>query len=290
VNKLTTISCLVLSALLVGACGDRPPEKKVASQVAAKVNAGEISVHQINFVLQRMSNIPEARVDAAKRQVLESLIDQELAVQQALDAKLERTPNVMQAIESARREILARAFIEQKVAVEGKPSAEEVGKFYGEHPELFANRKIYRLEEVSFAATPEIVAGVKEKLGRGKGVTEIVSDLRKKGIEVTGGVSIKAAEKLALELLPSLAKAKKGQVQLLESAGRAAMIVVLDTKDEPMDVAKAQPVIENFIINKKKTETARDAMKQLRDKAKIEYVGEFSRSDASGSKPVAATK
>lgn len=274
-NKLKTISALVLSSLVLGACGERPPEKKAATQVAAKVNGGEISVHQINFVLQRTPNIPAAKAEAAKRQVLDSLIDQELAVQQALEAKLERTPNVMQAIENARREILARAFIEQKVSKEAKPAAEEVRKFYAEHPELFANRKIYRLEEIAFAASPEVMAGVKEQLGGGKSVADVVKGLKAKGIEVAGGVSVKAAEQLALELLPRLAQAKDGQVQLIENQGRAAIIVVLATKSDPMDEAKAQPFIENFISNKQKSEAARSAMKELREKAKIEYVGEF---------------
>jgi EpsD family peptidyl-prolyl cis-trans isomerase len=275
VNKLKTISAVVLSTLVLGACGERPPEKKAATQVAAKVNGGEISVHQINFILQRTPNIPADKADVAKRQVLESLIDQELAVQQAMEAKLERTPNVMQAIENARREILVRAFIEQKVAKEGKPSAEEVKKFYGEHPELFANRKIYRLEEVAFAASPEVIADVKAQLGSGKSVGEVVAGLKAKGVEVAGGVSVKAAEQLALELVPRLAQAKDGQVQMIENQGRAAIVTVLATKSEPMDEAKAQPFIENFITNKQKTELARSTMKELRDKAKIEYVGEF---------------
>lgn len=275
-NKLKTISAIVLSTLVLGACGDRPPEKKAASQVAAKVNEGEISVHQINFVLQRTPNIPAAKAEAAKRQVLESLIDQELAVQQAMEAKLERTPNVMQAIESARREILARAFIEQKVSKQAKPSADEVRKFYNDHPELFANRKIYRIEEVAFAATPEIIAGIKAQLGTGKAsVAEVVGGLKAKGVEVTGGVSVKAAEQLALELLPRLAQAKDGQVQMIENQGRVAFITVLASKSEPMDEIKAQPFIENFINNKQKSEAARSTMKELREKAKIEYVGEF---------------
>jgi len=290
VNKLKTISAVVLSTLVLGACGDRPPEKKAATQVAAKVNDGEISVHQINFVLQRTPNIPAAKAEAAKRQVLESLIDQELAVQQAMEAKLERTPNVMQAIEGARREILARAFIEQKVSKEGKPSPDEVKKFYGEHPELFANRKIYRLEEVAFAATPEIAAGVKEQLGSGKAsVADVVTSLKAKGIEVAGGVSVKAAEQLALELLPRLSQAKDGQVQMIENQGRVAIITVLASKSEPMDEVKAKPFIENFISNKQKSEAARDAMKQLREKAKIEYVGEFAgTAPAVAAAPVAA--
>ncbi|MGB4064281.1 MAG: EpsD family peptidyl-prolyl cis-trans isomerase [Azonexus sp.] len=275
-NKLKTISAIVLSSLVLGACGDRPPEKKAASQVAVKVNDGEISVHQINFVLQRTPNIPAAKAEAAKRQVLESLIDQELAVQQAMEAKLERTPNVMQAIESARREILARAFIEQKVSKQAKPSTDEIHKFYNDHPELFANRKIYRIEEVAFSATPEIIAGVKAQLGSGKtSVAEVVTGLKAKGVEVAGGVSVKAAEQLALELLPRLAQAKDGQVQMIENQGRVAFITVLASKPEPMDEIKAQPFIENFINNKQKSDAARSTMKELREKAKIEYVGEF---------------
>ncbi|MBS1142144.1 MAG: epsD [Proteobacteria bacterium] len=283
-NKLKTITSVVLSALVLGACGDRPPEKKAATQVAAKVNGGEISVHQINFVLQRTPNIPAAKADAAKRQVLESLVDQELAVQAATEAKLERTPNVMQAIESARREILARAFIEQKVSKEGaKPSADEVRKFYTEHPELFSNRKIYRLEEIAFVAPQDVITAAKVQLGSGKSVADVVNGLKAKGVEVSGGVSVKAAEQLALELLPRLSQAKDGQVQFVEGQGRAAIIAVLATKSEPLDEAKAQPFIENFITNKQKSEAARAAMKELRDKAKIEYVGEFA-----GAQPAAA--
>jgi len=140
VTALKTIATLVISALAVSACGDRPPEKKAATQVAAKVNSGEISVHQINYVLQRTPGIPAAQADAAKRKVLDNLIDQELAVQQALESKLERSPVVMESIEAARREVLARAFLEQVTAGKAKPSADEIKYLYTEHPELFSNR------------------------------------------------------------------------------------------------------------------------------------------------------
>lgn len=59
-NKRQTITSLVLSTLVLTACGERPPEKKAATQVVAKVNGGEISVHQINFVLQRTPNVSAA--------------------------------------------------------------------------------------------------------------------------------------------------------------------------------------------------------------------------------------
>lgn len=286
-SKPTSITSLLLSALLVAACGDRPPEKKAVTQVAAKVNGGEISVHQVNFLLQKATNIPASQVDIAKRQALESLIDQELAVQQALDAKLERTPNVMQAMEVARREILSRAYIEQTLTKLGKPSADEVRKFFGEHPELFTGRKVYRMEEVVFVATPETLANVKQWLGQGKSVSEIVSQLRASGVEVGGGVAVKPAEQLALEMLPKIAQAREGQPMLFETPGKAALVTVLASKAEPMDEAKAMPFIETYLANRQKTEMARDTIKQLREKAKIEYVGEFAGTQAVAPTPAA---
>lgn len=265
---------ILSSAMLLAACGERPPEKK-ATQVAAKVNGGEISVHQINFLLQRIANVQPAQAEAAKRQVLETLVDQELAVQQAVENKLDRTPEVMQALENARREILARAYIDQASGAKTKPSADEVKKYYAENPALFAERKIYRLEEVAFANNPEAVANVKDMLAKGKSVAEIVTALKAAGVEVGGNVAVKAAEQIPLEVLPRLAAAKDGQPQLVENAGRAAIITVLGSKSDPVDQIKAQPAIENFIANRQKTESVRQVVKQLREKAKIEYVGEF---------------
>src|SRR5687768_423516 len=94
-------------ALLVG-CGDK--KDKTASQTAAKVNKDEVTVHQINFVLQQQRNLRPEQADAASRQILERLIDQQLALQKGDDLKVDRDPRVVQQLEAARREILARAY------------------------------------------------------------------------------------------------------------------------------------------------------------------------------------
>ncbi|MCM8611615.1 EpsD family peptidyl-prolyl cis-trans isomerase [Accumulibacter sp.] len=281
-NAPKTILTLLVSALAITACGGGSSEKKPATQVAAKVNGGEVSVHQINFILQRTPSIPADQVDGARRQVLEGLIDQELAVQQAVEMKLDRTPNVMQMLEASRREVLARAYLEQAGGGGVKPSATEIRAYYNDHPELFAKRKVYRLEEINFAGTPELVGRVKEQLARGKSSAEVLAALRTDGVAVSGGVAVKAAEQISLDALPRLAAAKEGQPQLFEDAGKAAIVTVLATKPDPMDEGKAPSYIESYLINKQKADRATEAMKQLRAKAKIEYAGDFA-----GSKPAA---
>ncbi|WP_255511891.1 EpsD family peptidyl-prolyl cis-trans isomerase [Mitsuaria sp. TWR114] len=142
----------VLAAILLTACGGGSGAK--ASQTAAKVNKEEITVHQINFVLQRQPNIKPEQVDAASRQILERLIDQELAVQKAQDLKLDRDPRVVQQIETAKREIIARAYADHLGETVTKPTDQEIKQYYNDKPALFAERRIYNLQEINIEAKP----------------------------------------------------------------------------------------------------------------------------------------
>ena len=108
VSILSLRFCAVaLAAVALVACGDR--QDKGATQAAAKVNKEEITVHQINFVLQQQRGLKPEQVEPASRQILERLIDQQLALQKADELKLDREPRVVQQLEAAKREIIARA-------------------------------------------------------------------------------------------------------------------------------------------------------------------------------------
>lgn len=274
-NQIAKFSMLAVVVLTLGACGGKSEDKKSASQVAAKVNSGEISVHQINFQLQRFGNVPQDKLDEAKGRILDGLVEQELAVQQAIEAKLDRNPNVLQAIEASRRDILARAYMDQLATGIAKPTAEEVRKYFVEHPDLFSARKIYRIEEISFPATAPALAFAREQLDKVKSTNDLVAAFKSANIEVGGGVAVKPAEQIPLEILPALAQQKEGQRRLYESGSRASIITVVGVRPEPLTEAQAAASIELFLSNQKKADLARDSMKQLRDKAKIEYLGDF---------------
>jgi hypothetical protein len=59
-------------------------------------------------------------------------------------------------------------------------------------------------------------------------------------------------------------------------------------KKQPLDAKQAAPFIEQYLVNQKKLELARAEVKQLRDAAKIEYVGIFAEDAAA--KPAADPK
>ena len=117
---LTLLAAALTMSL--ASCGNKD-DKKVATQVAAKVGSEEISVHQINQILSRTNTAgssPQA-AQTMSRDVLEKLIDQQLAVEQAIENKLHRSPDVVSQIEAARRDILARAYLQQFAGALPKP-------------------------------------------------------------------------------------------------------------------------------------------------------------------------
>ena len=115
--------------------GGTPPN------AAALVNAEVISVAELEAARKR-ENFGDNFGDNFGGDTLERLIDQRLARQHALEQGLDRAPQIAQALESARTDILARAYRQLVAEAQPRPAPAEIGRYYTEHPELFARRRI----------------------------------------------------------------------------------------------------------------------------------------------------
>jgi EpsD family peptidyl-prolyl cis-trans isomerase len=286
-RKALIATLVVIVALTLGACG-RDGGKQPASQVAVKVNKGEITVHQINAQLTQLRNLNADQQKQATRQVLERLIDQELLVQKAVENKLDRDPRVLQMVEASRRQILSQAYVDQLTQSAARPSSEEIGKFYAERPELFAERKIYRLQEITVSAREDISAQVlEEEIKKAKSINDVVAWLKSKNVPFNANATVKAAEQLPMDVVPHLAKLPIGHVMLMPTQQQGILLVqIAAVEKQPLDEKQAQPFIVQYLVNQRKLEIVQSELKQLRGSAKIEYVGSF----AEGAAPPPAAK
>ncbi len=267
------------STLLLAGCGNNKsePEAKIKTQVAAKVNTDEISVHQINFALQRLGKIPEQQIKQANGQILEKLIDEQLLVQKAVEKKLDRDPRIVQAIDMAKRQILSQAYLEQVVTAAPSSAESEIKDFYSKRPELFGERRIYRFHEVTFQAKPELAEPLGMRVKSAKSISEITNWLGEQKIGFNVSSATKAAEQLPLSVLPALHKMKDGALELIVNQSKTNYLVIqlAASQSSPLDEKAARTYIEQFLRNKKRGETAEGEVKQLRTAAKIEYLGDF---------------
>jgi EpsD family peptidyl-prolyl cis-trans isomerase len=282
-SRVAIFALAALALALVG-CGDRKKDV-AASQTAARINAEEVTVHQINMMLRQQRGLKPDQVDAASKQILELLVDQELAVQRARELKIDQDPRVMLQVEGAKREALARAYVERIADAAPKPTPEAIKKYYNDRPELFKDRRIYSLQELAIEAKPEQVALLRGQLQRAKSATEFVEYLKANDFRFNGNQAMRAAEQLPADALEHVVKLKNGQMVLLPSPTGGVVIMLLGSRSEPVDESRAAPAIEQFLFNVAKRKVVEADVKAMRAGAKIEFVGKFASNAASAPPP-----
>jgi EpsD family peptidyl-prolyl cis-trans isomerase len=199
-NCLFAITVTLGIALMAGCNKKEPP----ATQTLVKVNGEEITVHQVKDRLP--AALPPAQVASASHAILERLIDQVLARQKAIDEKLDRDPWVIRQIEAARLEIISRAYFEKHGEGAVRPILSDVEVYYRAHPALFAERRIYSLQEVNIDASPEQVEALKTALEGSKTLADFVAYLKANNFKYVGAEAVRAAEQLPLASVDAFGK------------------------------------------------------------------------------------
>jgi EpsD family peptidyl-prolyl cis-trans isomerase len=279
IEVLTSRRCVIRSLVAAGAIAalaacsrDRAPPE---TQVAVRVNDGEISVHQIQTVLQRQPRLIATAGEAAASRVLDVLVDQELAAQAAKKQGLESDPNVIQMLQTVRRETLARAFQERVAAKVASPTSDEVDRYYEAHPELFAQRRIYLLQETAVEAAPPQLAGLGPLVSAAQSADDVAKLLRDAGLRHSSRPLGQAAEDLPALVLGAVSKANVGQSVLLGQPGGARIYTVLSLHKAPVDRRTATEAITNYLAGERRRQAVNEAMTTLRQSAQVEYFGAF---------------
>lgn len=276
--KKLTLPLLVLVALTQG-CGDgqRPSAEtgKQDSEVVARVNGTALTQQQVNHALQRIPNLSEEQTHSASLQVVKNLVEQALLVQKSLDEKLDRDPAVAQAIEAARQQILAEAYLSRKLGLPVEPTEAEIEAYYNAHPELFSERKLYRLQEVSVKAPAEQREAVRAKLAESRTLNDFVAWLKTENITAQAGEGVKPAEQLPMEILPKLAQVEKGQAMVVNTPEGLLVVVVADSQRQPVKLEQAKPAIARMLQQQARQKAVSAEVEALKSGAKIEYLGAY---------------
>ncbi|HEX5355214.1 MAG TPA: EpsD family peptidyl-prolyl cis-trans isomerase [Aquabacterium sp.] len=289
IRMMALMPVVIASALVIAGCGDKSKHEGKASQAAARVNGEEITVHQINQLLERQQGLKPEQAEAASRQALEGLIDQQLAVAKAEDQKLDRDPQIVALLDATRRSILARAYVEKAAAAgAGTPSSDEVRKYFDSKPALFAQRKVYALQEFTVPAAGDVAKDLMAKLKATKTANEFAEVLKASGVKFTANQSTQAAESLPLGIIEPLSKVGDGEALYITAKDGFKALLVVASKSQPVTFDQAKPAIEQYLTVERRREFAQKELKSLRAAAKIEYIGKFAEKAASGAAAAAS--
>jgi peptidyl-prolyl cis-trans isomerase C len=258
----TQVLCGILAlffAAALSACGSK--EKKVG-QSLARVNGEDITFLQINDELNR-AGVQPGQEAAARKKLLEALIDRQLILAEAVNNKIDRTPEIMQAIERSKTQIIVQAYLHNVTARISPPSKAEINEYFESHPEFFSKRKEFDLQQL-IIENQNFSAELKSFIDSAKSLDEVAIPYRRVRTMLTNA-------DMPPEIAKKLLTMSKGQLFLVEQPGNKKLNMLGDIKDSPVSALNAAPQIEQFLLNKKNKDAVDVEVAHLRSLAKIEY-------------------
>jgi EpsD family peptidyl-prolyl cis-trans isomerase len=267
------IALTTFTALLSGC---EKPVTAVKGETVATVAGDKISETELNLAVSRLGELDETQTAEAKSRLLQALIDQRLVAQAAEKAGLDKDPAVATAMEQASRQVLAEAYAERSFKDVAEPTEAEIAAYYGQHPELFSQRRIYRIQELELKLEPSRMAEVEAKLKSAHSMGDFVNWLKEQGIEGKSAVAVKPAEQIPAPLLARLSKMKDGEVTILP--GRPGHVLIQQLQEsqlQPVTLEQATSAIKRAMLTQKRKELMEADLKKLREAAKIDYASGY---------------
>lgn len=272
-HRASFLAAIAVLSMLLSAC-EQPAT--TAKNVAAKVDGGIISQTELDRAVARLAKLGAAETAQARGEVLEALVDQHLISNAARAAKLDKAPDVALAMQQAQRQVLVEAYMEHLFKDVAAPADTEIQDYYTRHPELFAQRKVYRIQELELQLDPARVAEVEAQLKQSRSLADFANWLSGQGIDGKAGVVVKPAEQIPAPMLAHLANMKEGQVVVVPmNGGRVSVLQLQGSQSQPVTQEQARDAIKRVLLGAKRKALLETEIKKLRSSGKVEYASGF---------------
>ncbi len=143
-NSITRTKCMAVALLSVAlfACQGTPGSTtagKQEGQVLAEVNGKKITSADFN---REVKNLPEylralASTPQGRKEMLDSLVVRELALQEATKSGLDKGPEIEEKLRELKKRLIVDTFLKKKVESDAQISDADLKKFYDQNLDKF---------------------------------------------------------------------------------------------------------------------------------------------------------
>jgi EpsD family peptidyl-prolyl cis-trans isomerase len=260
-------------SLSLAACNEKNPANgpvaKAEAKVGVKVNGEAISVSELDL---KSGHETAEKNHAISESKMKHLVDMELIRQAAVQSGLDAEENIRARIANSTRTILAMAYMDKQLASIGKPTDAEVTEFYNSNPARFAERKQYQIHEFSILPPAGKAPEIQAQLAKSRNAQAFDQWLTDNKIPHSSTPVSVTADQLPDDVLQKIKDVPVGGAAVMGGNEQMHVLFVLAEQKQPISLAEAKPGAAMILMEKRKTETLENMLKQLRDKAKIEYV------------------
>ena len=257
---IAAVSLMVLAS----AC-----QRKAEGQTVAVVNGEEITAPDLNFALSQ-AKIPDGiDKDAARNQVLQQLVDRRLLAEQARKEGIDKSPEFLNRERLADEQLLITMLANRRLSTAQLPSDREIQNYMSTHPEMFANREAWTLDQVAYP-TPTNPA-LKQQIVGAHSIDQLIAVLQQNHVEFQRGKSQLDTAVIPPEIYSKLKTLPAGEPFAVANGSRSVASAIISRDPKPIAGDQAKPVAVEAMRKGQTAKGLEQLLKSLRGSAKIEY-------------------
>jgi EpsD family peptidyl-prolyl cis-trans isomerase len=258
------IIAIVAVSVLASGC-----QRKAEGQTVAVVNGEEITAPDLNFALS-IAKIPEG-VDKnkARSQVLEQLVDRRLLAEQARKEGIDKSPEYLNRERRADEDLLISMLADRRFNTAQLPSDREIESFIATHPEMFANRETWQLDQARYQAPTD--PAIKTELAAASNMDALIAVLQNHKIAFQRQKNRLDTALVPPELYAKLNSLPAGKPFGVPIGNMMVANAIVGREPHPLTGDQAKPVAVQAIRKAQTGKALQALLKSLKDSGKIEY-------------------
>ncbi len=232
--RVAATALALAGAIALAGCGKKQEAQAVTGQVIAHIGPDDVTQQELDNEL-RLANVPaDNRSDPVVKAALTRILDRKYLVQQALAGKLDREPTVHLDLLRERDQVLAGAYVQRDLRAKVTTiSNNEIDEYIQAHPDRFANRKVFQIEQVSFLPQKDmesLAAATKDF----KTMDQVEAKLNDLGIKYSRGPAALDSATMPPEMLKPLEARKADDIFFVRSRTSATFFKVVSADERPL--------------------------------------------------------
>lgn len=263
-------AALFLGTALLTGCGNSGEQQLEKGQVVATVDGKDVTVHELNAELQGI-NLPQgADRKAIEQAALQQVVQRRILADIARERGLDKTPMFLLQEKRAEETILAQMLQRSLASSIKQPTGQEVSTFIAQNPQLFAQRKIFTVDQIQFEAPKDMrQLAAYQPL---KTMEEVEAQVKKDGLRYRRAPATLDVATANPALVQQVLRLPPGEIFIIPAGQAVVANRITGERVEPLAGEEANRLATNMLQQQRyqdllkrdlepKVKTARDAVK-----------------------------
>lgn len=263
---------LIAAPLALVACGSN--DAAPTGQVVANVNGEEITTTDLDSELNgATAPTPEAQKNL-QRLALENIINRTILAQAAEAEGLAKGPEYAVIERKAKQAALVELLQRKVGGTIPEPGSEEINDFIAENPSMFANRRVFVVDQI---IVPQANQDLAKALQPVKTMAEAQAVLQQRNIKANNTVGVIDALTIPPQAAQQIAALPPGEVFIIPSGPGIRINQVRSSQVDPITGDQAKNIAKELLM-RQRTQTAMQSSLADRIKAgraKVKYNDAF---------------